>query len=68
MAKCDGRMEIFSRVVGYYRPTNEWNKGKQKEFQDRKVFNAVKKEEGGELVGAGVSKVVEGVEGKVECP
>ncbi len=41
--KCDidGRKiecEIFSRVVGYLRPVNQWNKGKQREFHDRKTF------------------------------
>lgn len=28
--------EIFSRVCGFYRPVNEWNKGKKEEFGDRK--------------------------------
>ena len=27
--------EIYSRVVGYMRPVNQWNKGKQSEFADR---------------------------------
>lgn len=31
--------EIYSRVVGYYRPVNQWNKGKQEEFNDRKEFD-----------------------------
>lgn len=30
---------IYSRVVGWYTPTKMWNKGKQSEFSDRKVFN-----------------------------
>ena len=30
--------EVFSRVVGYYRPTTAWNKGKIEEFKDRKNF------------------------------
>lgn len=30
--------EIFSRVVGYFRPVNQWNKGKQEEFKERKEF------------------------------
>lgn len=29
--------EIYSRVVGYYRPTSQWNKGKQEEFSERKL-------------------------------
>jgi len=32
--------EVYSRVVGYLRPINQWNKGKQQEFSDRKMFNA----------------------------
>jgi len=31
--------EIWSRVVGYIRPIRQWNKGKLKEFKDRKTFN-----------------------------
>ncbi|MCK4348268.1 MAG: hypothetical protein KAW47_06605, partial [Thermoplasmatales archaeon] len=30
--------EVYSRVVGYLRPVNQWNKGKQQEFADRKTF------------------------------
>jgi anaerobic ribonucleoside-triphosphate reductase len=30
--------EIYSRVVGYFRPVNNWNEGKKEEFQDRKEF------------------------------
>lgn len=30
--------EVYSRVVGYLRPVNQWNKGKQQEFHDRKMF------------------------------
>lgn len=31
--------EIYSRVVGYYRPVNQWNKGKQEEFKNRVTLN-----------------------------
>ena len=27
--------EIYSRVVGYYRPIQQWNPGKRAEFWDR---------------------------------
>jgi len=30
--------EIYSRVVGYIRPIQQWNEGKQEEFKDRKLF------------------------------
>lgn len=32
------KCEVYSRVVGYIRPVAQWNKGKQAEFKDRKVF------------------------------
>ncbi|MBN1498778.1 MAG: hypothetical protein JW982_01360 [Spirochaetes bacterium] len=31
-------VEVYSRVVGYYRPVNQWNKGKQEEFAERKEY------------------------------
>ncbi len=30
--------EVYSRVVGYLRPVQNWNNGKQQEFMDRKTF------------------------------
>lgn len=38
------RCEVYSRVVGYLRPVNQWNKGKQQEFSDRKMFKQKKEE------------------------
>lgn len=32
---CEERTEIYSRVVGYLRPVEQWNAGKQEEFRDR---------------------------------
>ena len=32
--------EVFSRVVGYLRPVQSWNKGKVEEFKVRKFYNA----------------------------
>jgi len=29
------RAEVYSRVVGYYRPVQDWNRGKQEEYHDR---------------------------------
>jgi len=31
-------VEVYSRVVGYFRPVNQWNKGKQEEFSHRKEY------------------------------
>lgn len=30
---------VFSRIVGYLRPVEQWNAGKQVEFRDRKLFD-----------------------------
>lgn len=38
------KCEVYSRVVGYLRPVNQWNRGKQQEFSDRKVFDHKEKE------------------------
>lgn len=52
MMKCDGcyekdpllrnyqDCEVYSRVVGYLRPVNQWNDGKFAEFKDRRMFDA----------------------------
>lgn len=29
-------VEVYSRVSGYFRPVNQWNKGKREEFSERK--------------------------------
>jgi ribonucleoside-triphosphate reductase len=34
--------EVYSRVVGYLRPIQQWNEGKQEEFKDRKEFKLSK--------------------------
>ena len=36
--RCGGATEIYSRIVGYYRPVSQWNEGKQAEYSQRKVF------------------------------
>ena len=36
--KCKAKTEVFSRVVGYYRPIQQWNRGKQEEYFQRKAF------------------------------
>jgi ribonucleoside-triphosphate reductase len=32
-------VEVFSRVTGFFRPVQSWNKGKTEEFKDRKKYN-----------------------------
>ncbi len=31
--------EVYSRIVGYLRPVDQWNNGKRAEFDDRKLFD-----------------------------
>jgi anaerobic ribonucleoside-triphosphate reductase len=31
--------EIFSRVVGYIRPVDQWNEGKKSEYSERIMLN-----------------------------
>jgi anaerobic ribonucleoside-triphosphate reductase len=35
---CGAASEVYSRVVGYLRPVNQWNEGKAEEFKQRKTF------------------------------
>ena len=30
--------EVYSRIVGYLRPVQNWNKGKKQEFADRRPY------------------------------
>ncbi len=39
---CGKRTEVFSRIVGYYRPVKNWNLGKQEEFRDRLEYTEQK--------------------------
>ena len=34
--------EVYSRVVGYIRPVQQWHKGKKQEFEERVEFTAPK--------------------------
>ena len=37
-AKCGSSCEVYSRVVGYLRPINQWNDGKRAEFAIRRTY------------------------------
>jgi len=36
---CGAKCEVYSRVVGYLRPVDQWNDGKQAEFAVRRTFD-----------------------------
>ncbi len=45
--KCGQKTEVYSRIVGYFRPVSNWNAGKKQEFKERKTYvenKALKKE------------------------
>ncbi|PLX19289.1 MAG: ribonucleoside triphosphate reductase [Candidatus Muiribacterium halophilum] len=38
--ECGNETEIYSRIVGYFRPVKNWNVGKKEEFKERKTYLA----------------------------
>ncbi|MBW2975377.1 ribonucleoside triphosphate reductase [Candidatus Woesearchaeota archaeon] len=34
-SECGAETEVYSRIVGYFRPVRQWNNGKKEEFKDR---------------------------------
>ncbi len=38
--ECGRDAEVWTRVVGFHRPVQAWNKGKQEEYKDRTEFEA----------------------------
>ena len=57
--ECGKDTEVFSRIVGYYRPIRSWNDGKQEEFKERVEYE-------GHKVGEFKSKIHESVDKKQE--
>jgi len=37
--------EVYSRVVGYIRPVDSWNKGKRQEYKERKNYQPMTPEQ-----------------------
>ena len=37
--ECGGPCEVWSRSVGYLRPVDQWNPGKQTEYRDRRTYD-----------------------------
>jgi anaerobic ribonucleoside-triphosphate reductase len=37
------KCEVYSRVVGYHRPVENWNEGKKEEFDNRFVYGSEQK-------------------------
>ncbi len=43
---CGKPTEVYSRVVGYYRPVQRWNRGKQEEFRQRLEYELKTEQKG----------------------
>lgn len=43
-SKCSEKTEVYSRVCGFFRPVQQWNKGKQEEFDQRREYVVAKSE------------------------
>ncbi len=39
--ECHDPTEVYTRIVGYYRPVSLWNRGKQAEYKDRMVYDSI---------------------------
>ena len=39
---CGKKCEVYSRIVGYFRPVSNWNIGKKEEFKDRTEYDIAK--------------------------
>jgi len=57
MPKCGRKTEVYSRIVGYLRPVQNWNDGKAAEFHDRKTLDS-----GWDKVAPGIAKRTRQVE------
>lgn len=38
MSACPEKTEVYSRVCGFFRPVQQWNKGKKAEYKDRTPY------------------------------
>ncbi len=36
---CNGKTEVYSRVVGFFRPVQQWNHGKKSEYEERETYD-----------------------------
>ena len=71
---CGEETEVYSRIVGYYRPVQNWNLGKKSEYRDRKLYKPDMLRNDGRLrdnricqTGRGRSRSCEAVAGSCEA-
>lgn len=61
---CSEETEVYSRIVGYYRPVQNWNNGKKSEFSHRKTYK------NHQLVSSSLHTVIDAtiINQEVACP
>jgi ribonucleoside-triphosphate reductase len=64
--KCGAETEIYSRIVGYIRPIQQWNPGKRAEFNDRITYKMAKAKKGAKKEDIAEEVVSEGLAPAVE--
>ena len=37
-SRCGAKTEVYSRVCGFFRPVQQWNRGKREEYSQRREF------------------------------
>lgn len=37
-SRCGAKTEVYSRVCGFFRPVQRWNRGKKEEYRQRREF------------------------------
>ena len=47
---CNEKTEVYSRVVGYFRPVANWNKGKREEFQKRMTYRVAEEKKNAPVI------------------
>ncbi len=43
--QCKEACQVYSRIVGYYSPVSNWNRGKREEFSARRTFKVNEKKD-----------------------
>jgi ribonucleoside-triphosphate reductase len=62
---CSEETEVYARIVGYYRPVQNWNIGKKGEYKMRKKLNYADSKP---VVCAKQAGVVDAAVAEIECP
>lgn len=60
--ECGKKTEVWSRIVGYFRPIHQWNKGKQSEWKERVEYVVENTDQGALVETHQLNKIIETVQ------